>query len=216
MPAHGVAHGSRVDARRHVVSGETGRTGACGTVGAELEQRLDRYRVPLFSGPHQRGRAAQLFRGVHVGAGSHEPLDRFGIAIARGIHQQRLAIRPALSGVGARVQQPVDDRGIAVQRSHGHRRHALAIPGIHGGARANQQIRGLEVVAVDRPMQRGGAIDLRRLHVGLLLQQRAESGLVALHHGVGDVAAARRGNEHARHDPDHRNAAVSMFTHGHT
>ena len=51
----------------------------------------------------------------------------------------------------------------------------------------------LEVVEADGPMQRRGAVDLRGVDVGLPLQQRTHSVPVALHGGVGHLAAGRAG-----------------------
>ena len=188
-----VADRRGVDARRHVIAGETGRTAVCGDVGAELDERLDRRRVALLRRPHQRRRAAQLLFRIHVGAGGDEQLDGVGPAIARRVHHQRLAVRSKLFRAGAGLQQSIDDRRAAVLRRHRDRRDAFAVRRIGPGTGAQQQIHGLDLVAVDRPVQRRCAVNLRRVDIDVLLQERAQRRRVAFHHRIGHIAAAGRG-----------------------
>ena len=66
----------------------------------------------------------------------------------------------------------------------------VAIGGVDVGAGANQQVGRLDVIAIDRPVQRRGAVHLGRVDVGVLLEQRPKRRLVAFHHRVRDIAAA--------------------------
>ena len=53
-------------------------------------------------------------------------------------------------------------------------RHAVIVPDVHVRAGAEQQRRSLGVLCVNGPVQRGGPIGLRRIDIGLLLQQRGD------------------------------------------
>jgi hypothetical protein len=55
--------------------------------------------------------------------------------------------------------------------------------GIRAGA--NQQLRRLDVVPIYRPMQCRRSVRLRAIHVGVLLQEQANSGCVSFHHRIG-------------------------------
>ena len=170
---HRRLHGRGVDATRHVVSRQTGGPALRGGVGASVEQGFHRGRMLLFRRPHQRGRAAQRFLRVDVGAGGDEHVDRFGLSVSRREHQQRLAVWSALLDVGAGLDQLVDHRDVAVQAGHRERRDAFGIRGVELRAGANQQVRRVQIVSIDRPVQGRRAVHLRRVHVGLPLQQRA-------------------------------------------
>ena len=192
MAAGGVAHGRRVDARRHVVARQTGGPGPGAVIGAHLEQHLHRFGVTLLDGPHQRGRAAQVLLRVDVRAGGHEHPDRPRIAVARRQHQHRLAVGEALLRVGAGLEKPFDHRHVAVQRRHRERRERFAVGRVDLRAGGDEQAGGLEVVAIDGPVERRRAVDLRCVDVGVLLQQPAQRGLVAFHRRVGHLALVRR------------------------
>ena len=86
-------------------------------------------------------------------------------------------------GIGARRQQPLDHRRAAVRARQVQRRGADVVGRVGTGARANQQIRDGEIIDMRGPVQRGGAIPLRRIHVGALFEQRP--------HGL-DVLASHR------------------------
>ena len=58
-------------------------------------------------------------------------------------------------------------------------------------ARADQHVDQFLVAAVGRPVQRRRAVGLRRVHIGLLCDQRAHGRLVAAHGRVRDIALAR-------------------------
>ena len=60
------------------------------------------------------------------------------------------------------------------------------------GPGRNQELCRLHFVAVNSPVQRGGAIDLGGVDVRLFRKQAARGCRVALHDGVGDVAAGAR------------------------
>ena len=161
--------------------------------------------MPLFGRPHQRGRAAQFLRRVHVGAGGDQQLDGNRVPVARGEHHHHLAVGKALVRIGAGFQQLFDDRRVAIKRCHRERREALPVGGVHLRAGGDEEIGALEVVAIDGPVQRGRAVGLRGVDVGVLLEQRAQRGSVALHHGVGDITLAGRAAKprHTDHDGCH-------------
>ena len=70
--------------------------------------------------------------------------------------------------------------------------------------RGDEQVGGLDVVAIDGPVERRRAVELRCVDVGLLLQEPAQRGLVAFHHRVGHVALVRRAAKRWRPDHDGR------------
>ena len=84
-------------------------------------------------------------------------------------------------------------RRAAVDRGQLQRGRAVAIGRGDFRARANQHVRGIEIVVTHSPQQRGRAVVLRRVDVGFLLHQRADGRGVAPHDGVGNIARRRRG-----------------------
>ncbi len=84
----------------------------------------------------------------------------------------------------------------AVDARQPQRRGALAVRGLGIRARAKQQIHHFFIGPEHRPVKRGGAIGLRRIHIGVLLHELPHGHAVAAHHRVGNLggAAARRGD----------------------
>ena len=68
-------------------------------------------------------------RGVDVGAGRDEQLDRLRIAVARREHHHRLAVRPALASHRRRPSAAARSSAVAVRRRHRQRRDAFAVGG---------------------------------------------------------------------------------------
>ena len=182
-------HRAGIDALRHVVARQTGAARLGGMVGAGGEQHRHRFGVPLLHRPHQRGGPAQPFFGVDVRARFDEQLHRLRPPVARRIHQHRLAVGAGRLDVGARLHQPVDQRRAAVERRHRQRRHAGAIDDIGFGPGTQQRVGGLDVVVIHRPVQRRGAVTLRRVDVGLLRSSDCSAACVAVHDRVGDFAS---------------------------
>ena len=76
------------------------------------------------------------------------------------------------------------------ERREVKRRRARSIDRLDVSSRADQQIGGLQIVLVNRPVQRGRAIGLRPVDVGFLLNERSDRGFVAFHDGIGNIAPA--------------------------
>ena len=76
----------------------------------------------------------------------------------------------------------------AMQRGQLHGRGAFTIWNFRVRAGRDQQIGKFKIVAVSRPFDRRGAIGLRRIDIGFLLQQRLDGGAIAVHGRVRDGA----------------------------
>ena len=68
---------------------------------------------------------------------------------------------------------------VAVRAGEVEGRHAVAVRGPRVRAGGKQQVDRLEVAAIHGPVERGSAVGLRLVDVGLLLQQRADGRGVA-------------------------------------
>ena len=69
---------------------------------AELDQTLDRRRIALAGGPHQRGLTFVGLDGIHLRAVVQQHLDRVHVAVQRSGHQRRLAFFGSAVGVRRR------------------------------------------------------------------------------------------------------------------
>ena len=183
----GVGH--RVDSRPRVDVGPVGN------------EQLDRLGVVLGHRPHQGGGAAPRLGAVHVGAAVEQQPDGVGPAGAGGHHERGVAVG-AEGGVGVEpgVEKALDHRGAAVDGGEPHRGGAGVVRGVEGRSRANQQTRGLVVVPPRRPVQGGGAVHLRRVHLGARLDQPANLVRVSGHGRVGHFAGRGGAGSGARED----------------
>ena len=147
-------------------------------VGPDLDQGLDDLRVVFRGRPHQRGLAAHLLLRVHYGAVGEEQRDRFHPPGARRGHERSFTLRRHRVGVGPRLQKLFDNRGIAVRAGHEQRRDAVPVRDFDIRAGSNQQIHGVNVVALGGPLQRRRAVHIGRVDVGTIAQQRAYGSCV--------------------------------------
>ncbi len=121
---------------------------------------------------------------------SNRTLIAIGIPVARRQHENRFSsVGAPLLDIGPALEELVDHLGVPVESGHREGCHTLTVCRFHVGASSNQQIRNLQVVPVHRPVKRGGAVHLGRIHVGFLLKQRSESRFVAFTHSVSNFAA---------------------------
>ena len=102
------------------------------------------------------------------------------LPLSDGRHERGLAFFGGAVGVGAGLQQAFDDRGVAVLAGQRQRRDVVARGRVDVRARAEQQIRDLEVVRCTAQCERRGAIGGGGIHVGLLGQQGLDGGDVAV------------------------------------
>ena len=100
-----------------------------------------------------------------------------GIAVSRGEHQHRLAADPRALASAPPFSSASDDARIAIERGDRKRRRRLRDwSTLAFGAGLEQRLHHLGVVAVDGPVQRRRAVDLRRVDVGFLDDQCADGG----------------------------------------
>ena len=115
---------------------------------------------------------------------------------ARRGHDRRLVAGHAGVGVGPCVEQQFDDLGVAVGGGHPQRPNAVAVGRLGIGPGAHQHARHRGVFALHRPVERGRAVDGRRVDVdGLLPQQRADRLRVALPGGIDQIDGRSTGGE---------------------
>jgi hypothetical protein len=99
-------------------------------------------------------------------------------------------------GIRAGLDQRLHDLPVAVERGEQQRRDTVPVGLIRAGAGTEEQPRGLEVVAPNGPVQRCRAVNLRRIHVHGLPEQRPHQVVVAAldgrHQWRRDVAAVGR------------------------
>jgi hypothetical protein len=93
--------------------------------------------------------------------------------------------------------------GIAVQRGHRERGHPLTV-GDGFRTSAQQQIDCVDTAAIDRPVQRGCPVTLRRVDVRTLLDQRPHGREIPPHDGVRHIGpcGADAGTD-AQNDDEH-------------
>jgi hypothetical protein len=103
-------------------------------------------------------------------------------------------------GVGAGFQQAGDDLRAAALTGQGQRRGAVDIDDIGLGARRQQHVHGLRILAIHRPGQHGGLVRQRRIHGGMLVQQRLDGHtvIVAYRFRQAVFQHARRGRQRAQ------------------
>ncbi len=139
--------------------------------GSTLDQQLHRVGVRLLGGPHQSRGSAQLVLGVHVGVIIQKQFEGVQIARARYQHQRSFAFRAELIGIGAGLQQLPDHRRASMQGRQIQRRGAFTIPELDVRPSRDQHIRHFQIVAIHGPLDRCGAVGLRRIDVGFLFHQ---------------------------------------------
>ena len=169
-------------------------------VGARPDERADDIGVAFRRRPHERGLVARLLVRVHVRAVRQQRAHRANPAGPRRRHQGRLATRERRVGIDAARQQALDNGGMPVGRGERQRRHAEMVGGGCDSPRAEQQVDGREVALMRRPVQCGRPVRLRRVHVDLLLQQRADRLQVPRLDRLGQRPGATRGGSGDRQE----------------
>jgi len=182
----------------------------------DVRVRAARGQRPDDVGAAVRGRevkgalALHVLDRIHVGAVRDEELHRVGVAGLRRQHQRRRAVGRCGLRVSAPVQQRVDHRRFAVLARDEERR-ITADAGGRADVRAavEQELRELDVVLLDRPVQRRHAVGLRRVHVVAFLEERADGVAVAAHRGLDDgrPTAGGRSGLKKRRKPERPNGA---------
>ena len=119
------------------------------------QRRYDR-RVPLRSGPHQRGLPAPSFPRVDGGGGAVSEQRGHAVDDAgpRGHHQRRLALRRCALGVSSGTQQGLHHSRMPAGGGKGQRRHPVAGRGVDFPAGFEQQLDRRRIPLVGCPVQR--------------------------------------------------------------
>src|SRR5262249_39644086 len=128
---------------------------------------------------------------IYIAAVSEQKSKHRRIAISCRQHHHGFSSGPCFFRIAARLQKTFNDCWITVKASHCQRCNPIAILPVDVSACLEQQVDHFRIVVVDGPVDCGGAINLRRVDVKFSLQERAEAGFVARHHGIGNFAVMR-------------------------
>jgi len=134
--------------------------------------------------PHQGRLAFLAFFGADTGVGGNQRIDGFEVARARGRHQGSLPAGQCRVGVSAGLQQQFDDSGVSIRACQGERRDAVPVCGFDIRAGSDQEASRLHIVLMHGPVQCGSSVDLRRIHVRVLLDQGANRSLIRCLRGI--------------------------------
>ena len=124
-------------------------------------------------GPHQ-GCLLVFFLRINAGASGQQCLHGSDPAGARRGHQNRFPAAKRGVRVRACTEEQLDQLGVSIHASHGEWRYAVAVLRLNIRAGGDKKFRGFHIVPVGRPMQRRHPVNLRRVHVGVLLEHRAD------------------------------------------
>ena len=159
-------------------------------VRAVLDKHFDSRRMALGDRPHQGGRIAPSLLRVHLRSQVQQHFERVGLPGARRHHERGVSrFRQRGVGVRAGLDELFNHGRIAIHGGEKQRCGALAVRGRYVGAGADQQLRHFQIVSANSPVERGGAVNLRRIDIGLPLQQGAHSLFIPLHGGVRQIAS---------------------------
>ncbi len=152
------------------------------------DQLLRHLRMRLGHCPHQRRLLPPLLFRIDVRAVREQNFRRFHVPGARHGHQRRFAFGGGGVRIGARVQKLRDHRRASIHAGQIQRRDAIAIRGLHVGAGFESD----DPPCRDRLAARPSASAVvpsgsRRIHIGVLLQQRNRSRAVAIPDGISDL-----------------------------
>ena len=117
----------------------------------------------------------RTFRAVFT-----RPANRRG----RKVQRRHAAVRGHGPGITAGGEQSVDHRTVSTLAGEVERR-------VTADSCLRLQIGDLGVAAPRRPVQRGQAVALRRVHVGPVIEERSDGGRVAAARGVDERAIGR-------------------------
>ena len=181
--------------------GETALLGGGANVGAARDEELHHLDVVLRRRPHQRRLAAPRLPGIHLGAAIEERRHGGRVSSPRAGEDRRLSVRRAV-GIGAGLEQARDHGGVGVGARQRERAGAVAIDGVHRGAGGDQETGDRLVVAVNRPVERRGAVGTGGIGVDALEQGARDGGAVTVPGSLGQrvVEASRGARRNGGHD----------------
>ena len=142
---------------------------------AGAEQRLDHRGMILGGREHQGRLAAEFLGGIRIGARLEEQSDGLHAARSCGQHERCFALAIHRVCRCACTKQRVDDCRAADRGRFVQRRHAIAVRHARPCASGEESLDRVEVVPVRRPLQGSRSINVRRIHIGALFDQRARS-----------------------------------------
>ena len=153
---------------------------------AGSEQRAHHVGPAVGGGEHERGLPVGGFLRVHVGALVHQGHRDLRVARPGGVVERGFARLGGRFEVGARIRQQAHDAGMA-RPAGNHDGGEAAQPGgcLQVRARKDEDVGQLLLAVLGRPVQRGHAVALGRVHVRARAQQLAHLVGVAAHGGVG-------------------------------
>ena len=167
-------------------------------VGASFDERLDDSGVPFGGGPLQRRLSVPAFTRVDLRAGDAAAACTASTLPARaacinGVSSALMKFIVSFGSAPAFINWPMMV-ALPLFRRERHRRHTVVVLDVHVRAGADEQRGRFRVFGVHGPVQRGRAVRLRRVDVGLLRQQRLDRllilALAASASGAGCVGAA--------------------------
>ena len=178
------------------------------------QQDLDHVGMVLPDRPHHGGLAAGA-ADFRVGPVGEQQPNHVGGAGARRHHQRGFAREQRPVRGGPRLEQRRDQGGAAVLAGRPQRRHPEVGRRVHVGPGPQQPPDDLRIVAVARPVQRGGAVGGGGRNARAAVEQRCDPRRIALLGGVDEGRRlgkrnGSRGGQHCRGDED----ADSQQTHG--
>ena len=153
-----------------------------------IDERLRNFCVTLRRRPHQRRLPAPVVFTVNTSTAGEQRLHRVERARPRGRHQRGFPARKCGVRIRAGCQEPFDQRGVSIRAGQRERRDAIPVRRFHIGARAHQQVRGLQIVLIRRPVQRRHPISLGCVHVDMLMQERADPRSIHLFRRIRQLA----------------------------
>ena len=108
-------------------------------------------------------------------------------------------------GIDAGIEQAPDHLGVAVDGGEIERRDAVAIDGRRVRSGTQQRVHDVQTIGVNGGVQRGHAVDARRIDVNLLADERAHRGEVAARRRIDErrrrFGRARRCRQQQREEP---------------
>ena len=156
--------------------------------------------------------ARRLSRASTVCPARQQRLDGTGAPRPGRQHQHGFAVRLLRVRIGARLEEEADDRGVAPGRGQGEWPHTVAVGHVHARAGPHERVGNLDVVSIGRPVERGRAVSLERIHVDAALQFEPYARNVATPRGVDEWSRrshvdAARGHASAITSEDSREPA---------
>ena len=143
--------------------------------------------------PHQGRLSTHAFLRVHCRPAVEKKFYSVQPARSGGGHEGGFSARIGRVGIRPGAQQCVDHGCISIDATKVKRRHAVARRSIDFCARANQQLSCLQIILTDCPMKGGHTVGLGRVHVDLLLEQRANRISIRSHHCVRQASISASG-----------------------